>query len=82
MVLGKIGDTYQAYCNISKTHAMANHNGGSGHSLNRVIEVNRETQETADTTIEDMHGFNTPATLTEPAETDHFDDFKHTKPQN
>ena len=26
-VFGKIGDTYQAYCNTYKTHAMATHHG-------------------------------------------------------
>ena len=29
-VYGKLGDTYQAYCNTTKTHAMATHHGGSG----------------------------------------------------
>ena len=28
-VFGKIGDTYQAYCHMYKTHTMATHHGGS-----------------------------------------------------
>ena len=52
-VFGKIGDTYQAYCNTYKTHAMATHHGGSGSPLDRDIDVTRETQTTADNDVED-----------------------------
>ena len=41
-VLGKIGDTYQAYCNIYKMHAMATCHRGTGCPLNRNIDLNRE----------------------------------------
>ena len=34
-VFNKIGDTYQAYCNTYKTHAMATHHRGTGQPLDR-----------------------------------------------
>ena len=34
-VFNKLGDTYQAYCNIYKTHAMAIHHGDAGQPLYR-----------------------------------------------
>ena len=34
-VLNRLGDTYQAYCNTYKTHAMATHHRGSGQPLDR-----------------------------------------------
>ena len=34
-VLNKLGDTYQAYCNTYKTHAMVNHYRGTGQPLDR-----------------------------------------------
>ena len=34
-VLNRLGDTYQAYCNTYKTHAMATCHGDSGHPLDR-----------------------------------------------
>ena len=52
-VIGKIGDTYQAYCNIYKTHAMATCHGGLGQPLGRAINVNRGAHGAADTDIED-----------------------------
>ena len=40
-LFGKIGDTYQAYCNTYKTHTMATHNGGLGQPLDRDIDVTK-----------------------------------------
>ena len=51
-VFEKLGDTYQAYCNTYKTHAMATLHGGSGQPLDRDIDVTREVHETTDTDIE------------------------------
>ena len=34
-VFNKLGDTYQAYCNTYKTHAMATCHGGTGQPLDR-----------------------------------------------
>ena len=34
-VFNNLGDTYQAYCNTYKTHAMATHHVGAGQTLNR-----------------------------------------------
>ena len=72
-VLGKIGDTCQAYCNTYKPHTMATHHGGSGCPLDRDTDVTRETQKTADTDIEDTHDFNT-------VETVHFEDLGYNNP--
>ena len=35
-------DTYQAYCNTYKTHAMATHHGGTGQPLDRDATANRK----------------------------------------
>ena len=59
IVFGKIGDTYHAYCNTYKTHAMDTHYGGSKNPLDRDIDMIRETQKTADTNIKDTQVFNT-----------------------
>ena len=32
-VFGKLGDTYQTYCNTYKTHTMVTHHGGLGQPL-------------------------------------------------
>ena len=72
-VFGKIGDTYQAYCNTYKTHAMATHRGGLGQPLDRDIDVTREAHKAADTDIEDMQDFH-------PVETDHLGDLEHNNP--
>ena len=73
MVFGKIGDTYQAFCNTYKTHAMATGHEGSGHPLDRDIDVTRETQKTTFTNIEDTQDFNT-------AEAVQFEDLKCNNP--
>ena len=72
-VFGKIGDTYQAYCNTYKTHTMATHHGGLGQPLDRDINVTREADEATDTGIEDTQDFH-------PVETDHFEDLEYTNP--
>ena len=72
-VFGKIGDTYQAYCNTYKIHAMATHHGGPGIPLDRDIDVTRETQTTIDADVEDTQDFY-------PVETDHFEDIEHNNP--
>ena len=66
-VFGKIGDTYQAYCNKYKTHTMATHHGGLGQPLDSNIDVTRGAHEAIDTDIEDMQGFH-------PVDTDHLGD--------
>ena len=50
-VLGRIGDTYQAYCNTYKTHAMATHHGDSGQPLDRDTDTTREEQLIVDTNV-------------------------------
>ena len=45
-MLGKIGDKYQAYCTMYKTHAMATHHGGTGCHLDRDIDLHVEDSET------------------------------------
>ena len=73
IVFGKLRDTYQAYYNTYKTHAMATHNGGSGQPLDRDIDVTREAHETADTDIENTQDFF-------PVDADHFEDLQHNNP--
>ena len=72
-VLGRIGDTYQAYCNTYKTHAMATHHGGLEQPLDRVTNMTREEQPVVDTNIEVPQDFN-------PEGTDHFEDLEHNNP--
>ena len=55
-MLGKIGDKYQAYCTMYKTHAMATHHGGTGHPLDRGIDLNAEDAEPIDIDNEITHG--------------------------
>ena len=57
-VLGKIGDKYQAYCNIYKTHIMGTNHGGARHPLDRDIDLNRKFSETKgiDNNNESTHG--------------------------
>ena len=45
-MLGKIGDKYQAYCTMYKTHAMATCHGGTGCHLDRDINLHIEDSET------------------------------------
>ena len=39
MSLGKIRDKYQAYYTMYKTHAMATHHGGTGHPIDKDINL-------------------------------------------
>ena len=45
-VLRKIGDRYQTYCAAYKMHAMATHQGGAGHPIDRDINLHIEDTET------------------------------------
>ena len=74
-VFGKIGHTYQGYCNTYKTHTIAAHHGGSGNPLDRDIDMTRGTHKTTDTDIENALDFH-------PVETDHFEDVEHNNPTN
>ena len=73
MVLGRIGDTYQAYCNTYKTYTMATCHGGSGQPLDRVTNMTREEQPVVDTNIEAPQDFN-------PEDTAHFEDVEDNNP--
>ena len=48
-VLEKIGDRYQAYCTMYKMHTMATCHRGTGHPVDRDIDLH----------IEDAEGINT-----------------------
>ena len=48
-MLRKIGDRYQAYCTMYKTHAMATHHGSTECPIDRDINLH----------IEDTEGINT-----------------------
>ena len=56
-VFGKIGDTYQTYCNTYKPHTMATHHGGLEKPLDREVNVTRDAHDAADTDIEDTQDF-------------------------
>ena len=45
-MLGKIGDKYQAYCTMYKTHTMATHHRGIGHPIDRDVNLQIEDTET------------------------------------
>ena len=52
-VLNRLGNTYKAYCNAYKTHAMATHHGSSGQPVDRDANMTR-----CDTDVEvpwDLH---------------------------
>ena len=66
-VLNTPGDTYQAYCNTYKTHAMATHHGGSGQPLDRDI-----TPTGKDTDVNILHDYHHEDT----------DDFKNIEQEN
>ena len=72
-VFGKIGDTYQAYCNTYKIQAMATYHKGSGSPLDRDTDATRETLTTVVINVEDTQAFN-------PVETDQFEDLEHNNP--
>ena len=72
-VLGRLGDTYQAYCNTYKTHIMVTHHGGSGQPLDRVTDMLREEQPVMDTDVELQQDFH-------PEDTDQFENLEHNNP--
>ena len=67
-VLGRIGDTYQAYCNTYKTHAIATCHGGSGQPLDRDATMTRH-----DTDIDVPQDFL-------PEDTGNFENVEHENP--
>ena len=57
-VFKKLGDTYQAYCNTYKTHAMATCHRGTGQPLDRDITPHgQDTDIQNDYHHEDMDNF-------------------------
>ena len=62
-VLGKIGDSYQAYCTTYKMHAMATCHGGTGHSLDRDLDILTEDPEHADINNDSTHSSNATVAL-------------------
>ena len=43
-LLGKIRDKYQTYCTTYMTHTMATHQGGTGHPIDRDIDLHIDVQ--------------------------------------
>ena len=72
-VLGRLEDTYQAYCNTYKTHAMATCHQGSGQPLDRVTTMPREKQPVVDTNVELQQDFH-------PEDTDQFENLEYNNP--
>ena len=56
-VFGKIGDTYQVYCNTYKTHTMATHHGASGQYSDRDINTHKTTDTETDH-AQELHHIN------------------------
>ena len=57
-VFNKLGDTYQAYCNIYKTHTMATHHGGAGQSFHRdTVQHGQDSDIPNDYHHENMNNF-------------------------
>ena len=56
-VLGRIGDTYEVYCNTYKTHTMATDHGGSGQPMDRDTDMTTEEQPVVDTNVEVQQDF-------------------------
>ena len=73
-VLGKIGDKYQAYCSIYKTHAMATHHGGTGCPLDRDINLITDKTTGTDNDNESTHGSDATVALGGPEAEGHPDD--------
>ena len=65
-LIRKIGDKYKAYCTTYKTHTMASHHGGTGHPLDRGIDVNAEDSEPTDIENESTHTSNATVALGAP----------------
>ena len=56
-VLNKLGDSYQAYANTYKTHAMATHHGGAGQPLDRDPNLPEQGTDIPSDHLEDMDNF-------------------------
>ena len=66
-MLRKIGDRYQAYCTMYKTHIMATYHAGTGWPVDRDIDLQAEDAEGINTGLdnnnESTSGLNTTITL-------------------
>ena len=62
-VLGKIRDSYQAYCTTYKMHTMAIHYEGPGCPLDRGMDILTEDPEHADIDNESTHSLDTTVAL-------------------
>ena len=72
-VLGRIGDTYQVYCNTYKTYTMSTHHGGSGQPLDTDTSMTREEQPDVDANVEVQQDFH-------PKDTAQFEVLEHNNP--
>ena len=70
-VLGKIGDLYQAYCSIYKTHAMATHHRDAGCPLDRGLDILVEDPEQANIDNESTHSSDATVALGGPEAVGH-----------
>ena len=73
-VLGKSGDRYQAYCTTHKTHIMATCHGGTGHPLDRSLDILAEDPEHADIDNASTHSSDTTVALWSPEAAGHPED--------
>ena len=73
-ILGKIGDQYQVYCTIYKTHTMATHHRGTGHALDRGLDILTEDHEHTDFNNDSTHRLDTTVALGDPEAVGHPED--------
>ena len=57
LVLNKIGDSYQTYCNTYKTHTMATNHGGAGQPSDRDPNLPEQGTDIPSDPLEDMDNF-------------------------
>ena len=69
-----MGNKYQTYCTMHKTHTMATHHKGAGCPLNRGINLNTEDTEQTDIDNESTHGSDTTVALGGPEAEHHPND--------
>ena len=73
-VLGKIRDWYQAYCTTYKMHAITTCHGGTGHPLDRGLDVLTEDPEHSDIDNDSTHSLDVTVAFRGPETVGHPED--------
>ena len=74
IILEKIIDQYQTYCTTYKRHAMATCHGGTGHPLDRGLDMLTEDTAHADINNDSTHSSDATAALGDPEAVGHPED--------